>query len=106
MSSQLRAGLPEERAIAGARFSYISNVIDAKTQKPLFTPYIIVDTPVKDRDGKAHTLRIGYIGFVPPQILVWDKANLQGKVTVDDTPPPPSATCRRCVNRCCLSGFV
>ena len=50
----------------------------------MFTPYIIVDTPVKDRDGKAHTLRIGYIGFVPPQILVWDKANLQGKVTVDD----------------------
>ncbi|ERK13930.1 2',3'-cyclic-nucleotide 2'-phosphodiesterase [Serratia fonticola AU-P3(3)] len=72
-------------ALAGAKFPYVNaNVIDATTQKPLFTPYIIVDTPVKDRDGKAHTLRIGYIGFVPPQILVWDKANLQGKVTVDD----------------------
>ncbi|WP_434462232.1 bifunctional 2',3'-cyclic-nucleotide 2'-phosphodiesterase/3'-nucleotidase [Serratia plymuthica] len=74
-----------KNAIAGAKFPYINaNVIDAKTQKPLFTPYIIVDTPVKDRDGKEHTLRIGYIGFVPPQILVWDKANLQGKVTVND----------------------
>ncbi|MFC0227570.1 bifunctional 2',3'-cyclic-nucleotide 2'-phosphodiesterase/3'-nucleotidase [Serratia aquatilis] len=74
-----------KNAIAGAKFPYINaNVIDTATQKPLFTPYIIVDTPVKDRDGGSHTLRIGYIGFVPPQILVWDKANLQGKVTVND----------------------
>ncbi|WP_431224055.1 bifunctional 2',3'-cyclic-nucleotide 2'-phosphodiesterase/3'-nucleotidase [Serratia sp. L9] len=74
-----------KNALAGAKFPYVNaNVIDATTQQPLFTPYIIVDTPVKDRDGKAHTLRIGYIGFVPPQILVWDKANLQGKVTVND----------------------
>lgn len=74
-----------KKALAGAKFPYINaNVIDAATQKPLFTPYIIVDTPVKDRDGETHTLRIGYIGFVPPQILIWDKANLQGKVTVND----------------------
>jgi len=39
---------------------------------------------VKDRDGNPHELRIGYIGFVPPQIMVWDKANLSGKVTVAD----------------------
>lgn len=72
-------------AIAGAKFPYINaNVIDIKTQKPLFTPYIIVDTPVKDRQAKTHTLRIGYIGFVPPQILVWDKANLLDKVLVND----------------------
>ncbi|AHG20772.2 2', 3'-cyclic nucleotide 2'-phosphodiesterase [Chania multitudinisentens RB-25] len=74
-----------KNALAGAKFPYINaNVIDATTQKPLFTPYIIVDTPVTDRDGKAHTLRIGYIGFVPPQILIWDKTHLKGKVTVND----------------------
>lgn len=74
-----------KNAIAGAKFPSINaNVIDAKTQKPLFTPYIISVTPVTDRDGKAHTLRIGYIGFVPPQILVWDKANLLDKVMVSD----------------------
>ena len=41
-------------------------------------------TVVKDKDGKPHTLKIGYIGFVPPQIMTWDKANLSGKVTVND----------------------
>lgn len=74
-----------KKAISGADFPYVNaNVIDAKTGKNVFTPYIIVDTPVKDRDGKEHTLKIGYIGFVPPQILIWDKANLEGKVQVND----------------------
>lgn len=69
-----------KNAIAGAKFPYINaNVVDAKTQKPLFTPYIIVDTPVKDRDGKAHTLRIGYIGFVPPQIWCGIKLTCRAK---------------------------
>ena len=74
-----------QKAIAGAKFPYVNaNVIDSKTGKPLFTPFLITDNTVKDRDGKTHNLRIGYIGFVPPQIMVWDKANLQGKVTVAD----------------------
>lgn len=59
------------KALSGAAFPYVNaNVLDAKTGKPLFTPYLIKDTQVKDRDGKTHTLRIGYIGFVPPQIMV------------------------------------
>ncbi|MFV8798997.1 bifunctional 2',3'-cyclic-nucleotide 2'-phosphodiesterase/3'-nucleotidase, partial [Yersinia sp. LJYL362] len=74
-----------KKSLAGAKFPYVNaNVIDVKTGKPLFQPYLIVDTPVKDRDGKSHNLRIGYIGFVPPQVMIWDKANLTGKVTVDD----------------------
>ena len=72
-------------AIAGAQFPYVNaNVADAKSGKPLFTPYLIKETPVTDRDGVKQTLKIGYIGFVPPQILTWDKTNLSGKVTVSD----------------------
>ncbi|EJF29598.1 MULTISPECIES: bifunctional 2',3'-cyclic-nucleotide 2'-phosphodiesterase/3'-nucleotidase [Enterobacteriaceae] len=73
------------KALAGAKFPYVNaNIIDVKTQKPMFTPYLIKETEVKDKDGKTQTLRIGYIGFVPPQIMSWDKANLSGKVTVND----------------------
>jgi len=72
-------------ALAGAKFPYVNaNIIDVKTQKPLFTPYLIKETEVVDQDGKKQTLKIGYIGFVPPQIMTWDKANLTGKVTVND----------------------
>ncbi len=73
------------KALAGARFPYVNaNIRDLKTGKPLFTPYLIKKTRIKDRDGQSHTLNIGYIGFVPPQIMVWDRANLNGRVTVDD----------------------
>ncbi|STQ78549.1 2',3'-cyclic-nucleotide 2'-phosphodiesterase/3'-nucleotidase precursor [Hafnia alvei] len=74
-----------KKAQAGAKFPYINaNVVDAKTGKPIWKPYLIAEKQVKDRDGKMHTLRIGYIGFVPPQIMTWDKSNLAGKVKVND----------------------
>ncbi|STR66027.1 2',3'-cyclic-nucleotide 2'-phosphodiesterase [Klebsiella michiganensis] len=82
------------KALAGAKFPYVNaNIIDAKTGQPMFTPYLIQDTQVQDSDGKTQTLRIGYIGFVPPQIMTWDKANLSGKVTVNDI----TATARKFV---------
>ncbi|KFA58634.1 2',3'-cyclic-nucleotide 2'-phosphodiesterase [Gilliamella apicola] len=74
-----------QKSLSGAKFPYINaNVYDAKTQKPFFTQYIILDTPVIDRNGNKHTIKIGYIGFVPPQIMQWDKLNLDGKVVVKD----------------------
>lgn len=74
-----------KRALAGAAFPYVNaNLLDAATGQPLLKPYLIEEKQVKDRDGNTHTLRIGYIGFVPPQIMVWDKANLAGKVQVAD----------------------
>ncbi len=72
-------------ALGGAEFPYINaNIYDAKTDQPYFKQYIIVETPVKDRDNKQHTIRIGYIGFVPPQIMQWDKNHLAGKVYTKD----------------------
>ncbi|VTR26070.1 2',3'-cyclic-nucleotide 2'-phosphodiesterase/3'-nucleotidase precursor [Serratia fonticola] len=72
-------------AISGAKFPYINaNVYDAKTNKPYFKQYLIVETPVKDTEGKEHKLRIGYIGFVPPQVVLWDKDKLSGKVITKD----------------------
>lgn len=45
---------------------------------------MIKEHSFKDTDGEAHTIKVGYIGFVPPQIMVWDKKNLEGKVTAAD----------------------
>jgi len=79
-------GLPYLRkALAGARFPYVNaNIIDLQTNRPMFTPWLIKTVEVTDRDGKPQQLKIGFIGFAPPQIMVWDKANLQGKVRVED----------------------
>ncbi|SQB25825.1 bifunctional 2',3'-cyclic nucleotide 2'-phosphodiesterase/3'-nucleotidase periplasmic precursor protein [Citrobacter koseri] len=60
------------KALAGAKFPYVNaNIIDVKTKKPLFTPYLIKETDVVDKEGNTQTLKIGYIGFVPPQIMTW-----------------------------------
>ena len=74
-----------QKAIGGAKFPYINaNIIDIHSGKPLFTPYLLKEVEVTDRQGDKHQLKIGYIGFVPPQIMVWDKKNLSGKITVED----------------------
>ena len=83
-----------QKAINGAKFPYINaNIIDAKSGKPKFTPFLIKPVNVTDRQGQRHQLKIGYIGFVPPQIMIWDKKNLQGKITVEDI----TATARKWV---------
>jgi 2',3'-cyclic-nucleotide 2'-phosphodiesterase/3'-nucleotidase len=85
-------GLPFLRqAIAGAGFPYVSaNVrvagpgIDPRNAPYAFTPYVILNRTFTDEDGKPQPLRVGVIGFVPPQIMQWDKAHLEGRVTADD----------------------
>ncbi|OCH17886.1 bifunctional 2',3'-cyclic-nucleotide 2'-phosphodiesterase/3'-nucleotidase [Aliivibrio logei] len=72
-------------SINDANFPYINaNVYDAKTKKHYFKPYIIKTHKFKDTAGVEHDIKVGYIGFVPPQIMVWDKKNLEGKVFVKD----------------------
>ncbi|MCB1427586.1 MAG: bifunctional 2',3'-cyclic-nucleotide 2'-phosphodiesterase/3'-nucleotidase, partial [Nitratireductor sp.] len=47
-------------------------------------PYVIIDKKVTDGEGKEQTIRVGFIGFVPPQIMVWDSKNLTGNVLTRD----------------------
>ncbi|WP_251548971.1 bifunctional 2',3'-cyclic-nucleotide 2'-phosphodiesterase/3'-nucleotidase [Neobacillus muris] len=71
------------RAIEGAKMPVVNaNVYQAQQDEPYFVPYVILNKTVVDSHGQNHTLKIGVIGFVPPQIMEWDKANLEGKITV------------------------
>ncbi|HET7521753.1 MAG TPA: bifunctional 2',3'-cyclic-nucleotide 2'-phosphodiesterase/3'-nucleotidase [Bacillales bacterium] len=74
-------------AIDDANFPYINaNVYiddgdnDPSNNQNLFPPYLILDKKVVDTNGNTHTVNVGVIGFVPPQIMQWDRANLEGKV--------------------------
>jgi 2',3'-cyclic-nucleotide 2'-phosphodiesterase / 3'-nucleotidase len=71
---------------AGPQFSLVlANVLSKKSKRPLFPPYVILNRNIKaiDADGQPviRKLRIGLIGFTPPQIMVWDKRWLNGKLT-------------------------
>lgn len=61
-----------------------ANVLDPTTKDFLYQPYTIIDKTFTDTTGKAVSLKVGITGIVPPQILNWDKAYLEGKVIVRD----------------------
>jgi 2',3'-cyclic-nucleotide 2'-phosphodiesterase/3'-nucleotidase len=85
-------GLPFLRqAIAGANFPYVNaNVYlddgdgNPANDKNAFAPYVILERSFADESGAKQALKVGVIGFVPPQIMQWDRQNLLGKVTVRD----------------------
>ena len=79
------------KSLAGSQFPYISaNVFiddgddDTSDDIPVFKPFLITEQKLKAADGSEHTLKVGFIGFVPPQIMNWDKANLTDKVISKD----------------------
>ncbi|ABR46769.1 5'-Nucleotidase domain protein [Alkaliphilus metalliredigens QYMF] len=65
-----------QRAHEDAQFPIVSaNIYKVGTDETYFTPYVILDREV---DGKA--IKVGVIGFVPPQVTTWSKLHLEGKV--------------------------
>ncbi|PWK54126.1 bifunctional 2',3'-cyclic-nucleotide 2'-phosphodiesterase/3'-nucleotidase [Silicimonas algicola] len=76
--------------VAGAAFPVISaNVVTEEGADPtkdatLVKPYVILDRELTDGAGETHPIRIGLIGFVPPQIMLWDRKHLEGNVTTRD----------------------
>ena len=50
----------------------------------LFKPYIILDKTILDGAGDEYPIKIGIIGFVPPQIMTWDRRHLEGNVNTRD----------------------
>ncbi len=78
-------------ALAGANFPFVcANLTKGKpaadpTKDDLFAkPYIIVEKEIVDGAGNKEKVRLGFIGFVPPQIMIWDSKNLEGKVMTRD----------------------
>ncbi|MFE6135225.1 bifunctional 2',3'-cyclic-nucleotide 2'-phosphodiesterase/3'-nucleotidase [Bacillus sp. NPDC057893] len=55
-----------------------------ENDKHYFEPYHIFEKEVEDESGQKQKVKIGVMGFVPPQVMNWDKANLEGKVKAKD----------------------
>lgn len=78
------------KSLAGANFPVVSaNVVKTMGASPradetLVKPYVILDREVTDGAGAKHPIRVGLIGFVPPQIMNWDRKHLEGKVQTRD----------------------
>jgi 2',3'-cyclic-nucleotide 2'-phosphodiesterase/3'-nucleotidase len=77
--------------IAGANFQVVcANVTkgqlagNAREDDLFLKPYVILDKTVTDGAGQSHPVKVGLIGFVPPQIMNWDSRHLVGKAATRD----------------------
>lgn len=73
-----------DRVLKAAPMPYVSANVQNLDGTPRFTPYVIQRKVMKDVEGRPAVVNVGIIGFVPPQIMQWDKANLEGKVKAVD----------------------
>lgn len=81
-------GLPFlKNTLSGATFPVVCcNVVTVAGETPdqdatLVPPYAVLERELTDGAGAKHPIRIGLIGFVPPQIMQWDRKHLEGNVT-------------------------
>ncbi len=54
-----------------------ANALDAKTLKPAFAPYVVKHVRVPG----GPDIKVGILGLTNPGIAIWDKANVQGRMT-------------------------
>lgn len=80
-----------DKVLAGANFPVVcANIAKGqlsaspRSDTTLLKPYVIVDKTIRDGSGKDYPIRIGFIGFVPPQIMNWDRKHLEGSVNTRD----------------------
>jgi 2',3'-cyclic-nucleotide 2'-phosphodiesterase/3'-nucleotidase len=79
------------KTLAGANFPIVcANVANGqlgaapRQDKAMVKPYVLLDRKLTDGAGNQHAIKIGLIGFVPPQIMNWDRRNLEGNVNTRD----------------------
>ncbi|MCV0396903.1 MAG: bifunctional 2',3'-cyclic-nucleotide 2'-phosphodiesterase/3'-nucleotidase [Rhizobiaceae bacterium] len=79
------------KVLDGANFPFVcANVTkgrlaaDPRQDELFLQPYIILDKTITDGAGNEHPIKIGLIGFVPPQIMTWDARHLHGKAMTRD----------------------
>lgn len=78
-------------ALPGAAFpTVVANVYrddgdeDPSNDELAYEPYVVLEREVTAEDGETYPLKVGVIGFVTPQITVWDRANLEGRLITKD----------------------
>lgn len=79
-----------ERTLEGAAFPMVSaNIVRRigaapRADQPFLKPYVILDRQITDGNGASHPIRVGVIGFVPPQVMIWDRKHLEGSLNARD----------------------
>lgn len=80
-------GLPFLRqSLKGADFPFVcSNMRETGPDATaIAATHLMLTRDVVDSDGQSHRLRIGVLGFLPPQTLIWEWRHMQACTEADD----------------------
>lgn len=83
-------GLPFlQGALAAAPMPYVNaNIVvdvgSGRGERQAFTPSVMLERRWQDTSGATHAIKVGVVGFVPPQVMQWDRQHLLGKVVARD----------------------
>ncbi|MFT3690188.1 bifunctional 2',3'-cyclic-nucleotide 2'-phosphodiesterase/3'-nucleotidase [Paenirhodobacter sp.] len=69
------------RVLRDAQFPFVCANALWEGAGHMLPPWIILEREVTDEAGLPQRLRIGVIGFLPPQTVNWDRVHLAGSVT-------------------------
>ncbi|MCB5945004.1 bifunctional 2',3'-cyclic-nucleotide 2'-phosphodiesterase/3'-nucleotidase [Acidocella sp. KAb 2-4] len=72
------------KSLAGANFPFCSANYLHEDGTPCLPPTLLLTRRFTAEDGSRHTLKIGVIGFLPPQITHWDRDHLAGQARSRD----------------------
>ena len=73
-------GLPFlDWALTCAKFPFVCANAQHSGGANYLPPFIVLVRSFQDESGVSHNLRVGVTGFVPPQIMNWDKRHLEGR---------------------------
>ncbi|MGL4438955.1 MAG: bifunctional 2',3'-cyclic-nucleotide 2'-phosphodiesterase/3'-nucleotidase [Bosea sp. (in: a-proteobacteria)] len=73
-----------DTGVKSANFPFVCANLVKADGTPLVRPWLIIEQKVTDEAGAAQTVKVGIIGFTPPQVMQWDKAHLEGKARASD----------------------
>ncbi|HVV95850.1 MAG TPA: bifunctional metallophosphatase/5'-nucleotidase, partial [Rhodanobacteraceae bacterium] len=76
-------GVPNRRCKGPSYPIALANVFSKRDDKPIYAPWGWTNKTIRirtadDRETET-TIRVGFIGFTPPNIMQWDQRNLEGK---------------------------
>ncbi len=72
------------RSLRGAAFPIVCCNVARVDGGPLCPPFVVLDRSIVMADGAHEPIRIGVIGFAPPQISQWDSVTLGGAVVTTE----------------------
>lgn len=74
------------RALGAAEFKVVCSNLYFKPTRgaAIAQTHLIIERELRDSAGYRHRIKIGVLGFIPPQTMIWEGRYLRGRASIED----------------------